>query len=132
MAADEVDVSKLPPAAARQVDFTKDIKPMLEKSCFNCHGASRRPKGKYRMNTREELIKGGSSEEMSVIVGSSEKSPMIHFSADLIEEYEMPPLDNREKYKPLTKDQIGLLRAWIDQGAKWPEGVELVAIEVEE
>lgn len=125
LAAEDVDVSKLPPAASKQVDFAKEIKPLLEKSCFNCHGGGRRPKGKYDMKTREGTIKGGSSEEKAVIVGVSEKSPMIHYVADLVEEYEMPPLDNRDDYKPLTKDQIGLLRAWIDQGAKWPEGVEL-------
>jgi hypothetical protein len=38
--------------------------------------------------------------------------------ADLIDDMEMPPKDKREKYPALTKDQIGLLRAWIDQGAK--------------
>jgi len=52
------------------------------------------------------------------VPGNSAKSRIIHFSADLVEDMEMPPLDKREKYPPLTKDQIGLLRAWIDQGAK--------------
>jgi len=38
--------------------------------------------------------------------------------ADLVPEMEMPPLEKREKYPALTKQQIGLLRAWIDQGAQ--------------
>jgi hypothetical protein len=38
--------------------------------------------------------------------------------SDLVEEYEMPPVDKRDKYPKLTKDEIGLIRAWIDQGAK--------------
>ena len=81
------------------------------------------------MNNREKTIAGGSSDEKALIVGKSAKSPMIQMISDLIEELEMPPLDKREKYKVLTKTQIGLVRAWIDQGAKWPEGVELQKIE---
>ncbi|MBT5927610.1 MAG: hypothetical protein HOH33_13430 [Verrucomicrobia bacterium] len=127
--AEEVDVSKLPPASDKTVDFVKDIKPIFEKSCFSCHGVKPRAKGKYFMNNREKTIAGGSSDEKALIVGKSAKSPMIQMISDLIEELEMPPLDKREKYKVLTKTQIGLVRAWIDQGAKWPEGVELQKIE---
>ena len=56
--------------------------------------------------------------EKVVEVGNSAKSEMIHVVADLVADEEMPPLDKRDKYPALTKDQIGLLRAWIDQGAK--------------
>lgn len=112
------DISKLPPPAAKKdLTFDKDIKPMFEKSCLNCHGPEK-PKSKYRVDSREAAIKGGSSDEAAVVPGKSEKSPMVLFSADLVEEMEMPPLDKREKYPPLTKEQIGILRAWIDQGAK--------------
>lgn len=113
-----VDLSKLPPPAAKtDLTFEKDIKPMFEKTCLNCHGPEK-PKSKYRVDSREAAIKGGSSDEPAVIPGKSEKSPMVLFSADLVEEMEMPPIDKREKYPPLTKEQIGILRAWIDQGAK--------------
>ena len=37
--AEEVDTSKLPAASDKKVDFVKDIKPLFEKSCFNCHGS---------------------------------------------------------------------------------------------
>ena len=57
-------------------------------------------------------------EQAAIIPGKSDKSPLVWNIADLIEESEMPPLDKREKYPALTKDQIGLVRAWIDQGAK--------------
>ncbi len=128
-AADEVDTSKLPPASDKKVDFIKDLKPLFEKACFNCHGVKPRAKGKYFMNDREKTIAGGSSDEKAIIVGKSDKSPFVHYIADLVEEMEMPPVDKREKYAKLTKAQIGLVRAWIDQGAKWPEGVELKAAE---
>lgn len=128
-AADEVDTSKLPPASDKKVDFVKDMKPLFEKACFNCHGAKPRAKGKYFMNNREKAIAGGSSDEKAIIVGKSDKSPFVHFIGDLVEEMEMPPVDKRDKYAKLTKQQIGLVRAWIDQGAKWPEGVELKVAE---
>ena len=70
------------------------------------------------MENVEGIIKGGSSDEAAVVKGKSDKSPLIWYAADLVEEMEMPPLDKREKYPVWTKDQIGLVRAWIDQGAK--------------
>jgi hypothetical protein len=112
-----VDISKLPPAADKKVDFTKEIKPILTESCLRCHGTEGRPKGRYRVDSREATIKGGASGDEAIIPGESAKSPFIHMVAGLIPDLEMPPLE--EKEKPLTKEQISLLRAWIDQGAKW-------------
>ena len=114
----EPDISKLPPAAKKaDLTYDKDIKPLLEKSCLKCHGAEK-PKSKYRVDSREAMIKGGESEEAAIIPGKSEKSPLIHYVGDLVEDMEMPPTDKRDKYPALTKEQIGLVRAWIDQGAK--------------
>jgi len=125
VSAEEVDVGKLPAADGKEVDFVKDIKPLFEKSCFGCHGSKPRAKSKYFMNKRDTAIKGGSSKEPAIVVGKSAESPLVHFIADLIEELEMPPLDKREKYPRFTDAQVALVRAWIDQGAKWPDGVEL-------
>ncbi len=112
-----VDTSKLPPAAGAPVDFAKDIKPLLEGACLKCHGPEK-PKGKFEMTTRDKALKGG-HEGVAIIPGDSAKSPLIHFVARLVKDMEMPPED---KGDPLTKEQIGLLRAWIDQGVKWPDG----------
>ena len=112
------DISKLPPAAKKEgLTFDKDIKPLLENSCLKCHGAEK-PKSKYRVDSREAFIKGGESDEAAVIPGKSEKSPVVHYVADLVVDYEMPPTDKRDKYPKMTPEQIGILRAWIDQGAK--------------
>ncbi|HEY0550311.1 MAG TPA: c-type cytochrome domain-containing protein [Verrucomicrobiae bacterium] len=117
----KVDVSKLPPAAARQgVTFDKDIKPMFEKSCFKCHGPEvEKPKGKFRADTKEHVIKGGGDGPM-VTPGDLKKSPMIAMVARQTEDEDlfMPPTDNKAKIPPLTKDEVGLVRAWIEQGAK--------------
>ena len=108
--ADLGDASKLPPAAKQTVDFDKDIKPLFEKSCVKCHSGEK-PKGKYSMETKEGIMK-------EAVKGDSAKSELVHLAADLVVDSEMPPLDKRDKFPALTKEQIGLIRAWIDQGAK--------------
>ena len=110
----DVDVSKLPPASTqKEVTFAKDIKPMLEKSCFKCHGEEKQ-KAKLRVDSAEAIKKGSENGEV-IVVGNSAKSSLVHTVAGLVEDMMMPPED---KGDPLTKEQIGLLRAWIDQGAK--------------
>ena len=114
----EPDISKLPPPAAKKdVTYAKDIQPIIEKSCLKCHSGEK-PKSKYKVETREGLIKGGESGDAAIIPGKSDKSPLVHYIADLVVDMEMPPTDKRDKYPALTKDQIALIRAWIDQGAK--------------
>jgi cytochrome c len=112
------DISKLPPPADKKdLTYAKDIKPLLETSCLKCHGPEK-PKSKYRLDSREAMIKGGESGDAAIIPGKSAESPLIHYVADLIEDMEMPPTDKRDKYPALKQEQIALLRAWIDQGAK--------------
>jgi hypothetical protein len=113
----KVDASKLPPVSSQKdVTFAKDIKPLFEKSCLKCHSGER-PKGKLKLDTLENALKGG-AEGKAVIPGKSVESPMVGYAADLVVDMEMPPVDQRKDYPALTKEQIGLLRAWIDQGAK--------------
>ncbi len=110
----DVDASKLPAAAATKgVTFAKDIQPLFEKSCFKCHGAEKQ-KGKLRLDSLEASLKGGENGE-SIIKGDSAKSPLVWSVAQLDPDAAMPP---EGKGDPLTKEQIGLIRAWIDQGAK--------------
>lgn len=119
--ASAVDTSKLPLPVPRKVDFAKEIYPIFADKCISCHGPQKQ-KGKYRMDTKEFALKPG-KEGPFIIPGSSEKSPIVHMVAGLIEEGLMPPpSDKPGESEPLTKEQIALLRAWIDQGANWPEG----------
>jgi hypothetical protein len=110
----EVDISKLPPPATVQVDFARQIEPILETSCLRCHGPEK-PKSRFRLDNREAALKGGTT-GVDIAPGDSAKSPLIHYVARLVPDMEMPP---DGKGEPLTKDQIALLRAWIDQGATW-------------
>jgi mono/diheme cytochrome c family protein len=114
----KVDISKLPPAAAQTgLNYVKDVKPVLQQTCGKCHGPEK-PKAHFRVDSREALLKGGESKRAAVTPGQSAKSPVILFASDLVDEMEMPPKGKRDKFPPLTREQIGLLRAWIDQGAK--------------
>lgn len=117
----KVDVSKLPPAATKKgVTFATDIKPLFDKGCFKCHGPEvEKPKGKFRADTAANVIKGG-GEGAAVTPGDVAKSPVMAMIAWQTEddEYYMPPKDNKAKIPQLTKEEIGLVRAWIEQGAK--------------
>ena len=116
--AKDVDVSKLPPASTKKdVTFASDIKPIFEKSCVKCHGAEK-AKAKLRLDSLERALKG-SADGKVIEPGKSAKSILVHNVARIGEEdYWMPPPDNKAKIPALTKEQIGLIRAWIDQGAK--------------
>jgi mono/diheme cytochrome c family protein len=114
------DISKLPPALSRPIDFGKDVQPILEKSCLKCHNAEK-AKGKLLLDTREHALKGGENGP-DIIPGESAKSSLIHFTSRLVEDSEMPPIG---KSDPLTSEQVGILRAWIDQGVKWPQEIVL-------
>ena len=109
--------TKLPVAAKKTVSYSKDIEPLFEKTCLNCHGPKKRPKGKFRIDTRELALKGG-SEGVAIIPGKSDKSPLTSYIAYQVVDYEMPP-EGKKDYPKLTKEEVGLVRAWIDQGVKY-------------
>ena len=115
LSAAEIDPAKLPPPANQQIDFDRDIKPILDASCLRCHGPVK-PKSHFRLANRESALKGGDNNTNDIVPGDSVQSRLIHYVAQEVPDLEMPPIG---KADPLTPQQIGLLRAWIDQGANW-------------
>lgn len=114
----KVDPSKLPPPAEKKdVTYAGDIQTLFEKSCVKCHGAEK-PKGKLRVDSLEGVLKGGEDGKV-VTPGKSAESVLVLNIAHLgdPDDY-MPPPKNKAGIQPLTKEEIGLVRAWIDQGAK--------------
>jgi hypothetical protein len=114
----QVDVSKIPPPAnVKDVTYAKDIKPIFEKSCVKCHGAQK-PKAKLQLTSLPLILKGGEDGKV-VDPGNSAKSMLVHNIAHVgdPDDY-MPPPNNKAGIGPLTNEQIGLIRTWIDQGAK--------------
>ena len=105
-------LKRLPPPATAPVAFDKDIKPMLEASCIKCHGRGR-DKGHFRIDSRETMLKGGESGP-AIIPGKSQESLIIELVSGLDPDNVMP-----KKGSKLTKEQVSLMRGWIDQGAKW-------------
>ena len=107
--------AEIPPAVQRSVEFIKDVQPILQAACLKCHGPLRQ-EGEYRLDVRHIAIKGGASYAPSIIPFDSASSPLIQFVAGQTEGMQMPA-----KGKRLSDEQIGILRAWIDQGATWPD-----------
>jgi hypothetical protein len=114
--------------ASGVVEFTRDILPLLERSCVACHSGER-PKGAFTMGDRASLLKGGNRGEPVVVPGQPDASPLLHLVQDEVEDLEMPPVAKRGKFPALTKDEIGKLSGWIAQGASWPPGATLQARE---
>lgn len=114
--------AELPAAAKVKVDFAEHIQPILEKSCIRCHGPKKQ-KSDYRLDSREAALKSGEIGG-SIVLGKSAESPFIKYVAGLDEDIEMPPSGD-----PLTDEEIGLLRAWIDQGLVWSEVVAAEKVE---
>jgi hypothetical protein len=121
-AADETATSKLPPPADRKIDFAKDVQPLFAKHCYSCHGTESEESG-LRLDLPKRALAGGDYGP-AIIKGKSEQSPLILRIARLGDDEPMPPEDGG---KPLTAEQVGMIRAWIDQGAVWPELTGAVA-----
>ena len=102
--------------AARWVDFEKDVRPILEEHCYDCHGEDKQ-KSKLRLDTAVGILRGGESGEPLLVPGGSAESHLIKkVSAENPKEV-MPPKGDR-----LTAEQVATLRLWIDQGAAMPGG----------
>ncbi len=108
--------AELPPPAQREVDFVKDIQPLFEAACVKCH-AKGKDKGGLSLETREVFLKGGDTGP-GAVVGHGGKSLIVELVAGMDPDSIMPKKGTR-----WTPEQVGLLRAWIDQGAKWPDGI---------
>src|SRR5262245_17900336 len=108
------DVSKLPPPADRKIDYAKDVQPIFANTCYSCHG-EKKQQSSLRLDRKADALKGGEIGK-AIVPGKSAESPLIHYVAGVDENVTMPPKGDR-----LTAEQIGILRAWIDQGATWPE-----------
>jgi mono/diheme cytochrome c family protein len=97
------------------VDFFREVRPILEANCFQCHQGGK-AKGGLRLDDRAEAFRGGKSDGPAVAPGHPERSSLVaRITTDDPDAF-MPP-----KGKPLSPAQVDLLRTWIAQGARWPE-----------
>src|SRR5687768_10333556 len=104
------------PAAAAQVDYARDILPILSDTCYHCHGPDEQArKARLRLDTKEGAFR--TRNDRTVIVsGKTADSELIKRITSDDETEVMPPPESNRK---LTAKQIELLKRWVEQGAKW-------------
>jgi mono/diheme cytochrome c family protein len=108
---------ELPAAASHTIDFEREIKPIFEVSCIQCHGRGKAA-GRFSLEDRAVALRGGVSGP-AIVPGDSADSYLIELVAGVDPVSVMPQRGTR-----LTDEEVGVLRAWIDQGANWPESIE--------
>ena len=111
----------LPPPAKTAVDFARDIEPIFKDQCYSCHGADQQMSG-LRLDQAADALRGGYSGAV-IVPGDSANSRLIKLVAGG-DKVVMPMGGD-----PLSPEQVGLLRAWIDQGANRPSSSTSPAIQ---
>lgn len=109
-------IKALPPDATHTIDFKTEIKPIFEASCIRCHGRGR-DKGGLQIDSRDTLLKGG-DDGPAAVPGHSADSLIVALISGVDPDTVMP-----KKGKKLTPEQVGVVRAWIDQGMHWDADV---------
>src|SRR5580765_1362779 len=100
--------TKLPPAAERKIDFERDVQPLLSQKCYGCHGQDVQQSG-LRLDKRQNALRGGDYGPV-INPGNSATSKLIRRLVNGDGGLQMPPTG------ALSDEEIGMLRAWIDQG----------------
>ena len=108
------NTASLPPPVEQPVDFTAEVRPLFEQRCYGCHGAAQQMGG-LRLDRKGDALRGGNSGAV-IMPGDSARSKLVRAIAGVEGTPLMPMVGER-----LTPEQIGVLRAWIDQGAEWPD-----------
>jgi ankyrin repeat protein len=108
----ETSSGQLPPAANIKIDYDQHVKPILSANCFSCHGPVQAQSG-LRLDLRQNALRGGDYGAV-ITPGDGAGSKLIIRLAGSTAGLQMPPAG------PLPPEQIGILRAWIDQGADMP------------
>lgn len=108
--------------AEAKVDFVRDIRPLLEKHCYSCHGAERQKSG-LRLDIKSEALRGGEIYGPAIVTATPLESPLLL----LVRGHDgltMPP--EGDDFSSAEKD---LLTRWFEEGAIWPDGVDLAKLE---
>ena len=103
-----------PPAVHRKIDYAHDVRPIFEKYCYDCHGPKQQFSG-LRLDSKDAVMRQGGYSGQVIIPGDGEGSRLFRMVAGI----DGMPMPIGEP-KP-TRAEIEILRAWIDQGAVWPD-----------
>ncbi len=102
-------------STAASSDFEKEIRPLLQKHCTECHG-EKKQKGELRLDAKTFAFKGG-HDGPAIVPGKADASPLFQRITSSDDDERMPP-----KGEPLSAAQIAAVKVWIEGGAVWPEG----------
>ena len=95
-----------------KADFVRDVQPLFKAHCTACHGSKQQKNG-FRLDRRRDALRGGVANQIAP--GNSEASHLYFRLVGDRDGPQMPPEG------PLSPEQIKVLKAWIDQGAAWPD-----------
>ena len=101
-----------------KVDFVKQVKPLLEANCAKCHGV--RPTKAYSMLTKQKAFTPGESEEPPIVPGKADQSVVVQLMKSDDPEHRMP-----QKKPAMKAAEIAVIERWINEGAEWPDKVQL-------
>ncbi|NDH94852.1 MAG: DUF1549 domain-containing protein, partial [Planctomycetia bacterium] len=99
------------------VDFAEDVQPILRRHCHRCHGLKNQ-EGGLQLNRRDSALSVADSDQPIVVPNDADASLLMHRIQDDAYGGVMPPDSD-----PLTAREIATLKAWIDQGARWPDAL---------
>lgn len=113
-------------AQDKPVDFTSQIQPIFKQSCVKCHSLNNPRKmaaGGLQLDDKEAAMKGGKLGG-DIVPGDASSSLLykLLLGPTTVKGHHvdaMPKQRRGEEFKPLPKEQIELIREWIEQGAKW-------------
>ncbi|MFM9964108.1 MAG: DUF1553 domain-containing protein [Planctomycetaceae bacterium] len=104
-------------AADAPIDFNRDIRPILSNRCWKCHGPDEKERqAGLRFDSRDGVLAKLESGKVAVVVGKPDESELIRRILSSDETERMPPAGQG---KPLEVREVELLRAWVQQGAKF-------------
>jgi hypothetical protein len=104
---------------AVEIDFNRQIRPILSENCFQCHGPDQsHRKANYRLDTKEGVFAVGKSGKKNILLRDAKNSELVHRIEEAEGDGLMPPLKSGKK---LNADQIKLIKQWINEGANYGE-----------
>jgi hypothetical protein len=96
----------------KPIDFAHDVAPLIKARCAECH-TDGKYKGSFSLDTREAMLKSE-----AVVPGKSGESELVERLTSDDPDYRMP-----QKGERLSAEEVGRIKAWIDQGAPWEKGL---------
>ncbi len=118
-AAEDLPLSVSEIDRAEPVDFATEIMPLFKRNCLACHH-EKAAEGGLVLETVDQIRKGGDSGQG--VVAKDVAASLVFVRATGSEEPLMPPEDNTVGAKPLSAEELGLLKLWIEQGAEGTAG----------